>query len=65
MPVIRLITHINAPVAIVFDLARSIDLHKISTHIQMKRLLQAKHPDLLAWMKVLPGKQIILGLAKP
>lgn len=31
MPVIRLTTIINAPVAVVFDLSRSIDLHKIST----------------------------------
>lgn len=31
MPVIRLQTVINAPVKVVFDLSRSIDLHKIST----------------------------------
>lgn len=31
MPVIKLITEINAPVEVVFDLSRSIDLHKIST----------------------------------
>ncbi len=31
MPVIHLVTHIHAPVEICFDLARSIDLHKIST----------------------------------
>ncbi len=31
MPVVRLQTYINAPVEIVFDLSRSIDLHKIST----------------------------------
>ncbi|PZR23652.1 MAG: cell division protein [Flavobacterium psychrophilum] len=31
MPVIRLQTLINAPVPVVFDLSRSIDLHKIST----------------------------------
>lgn len=31
MPVIRLYTTINAPVTVVFNLARSIDLHKIST----------------------------------
>jgi len=31
MPIIQLETRINAPIAIVFDLARSIDLHKIST----------------------------------
>lgn len=31
MPIIRLETHINAPIQIVFDLARSIDLHKITT----------------------------------
>ena len=31
MPVIELSTEINAPIEICFDLARSIDLHKIST----------------------------------
>lgn len=31
MPVIRLNTIINAPKEVVFDLARSIDLHKLST----------------------------------
>ena len=31
MPIINLQTEINAPVSIVFDLSRSIDLHKLST----------------------------------
>jgi ligand-binding SRPBCC domain-containing protein len=31
MPIINLHTQINAPIRIVFDLSRSIDLHKIST----------------------------------
>ncbi|MCT4665979.1 MAG: SRPBCC family protein [Flavobacteriales bacterium] len=31
MPLIELETEINAPIKIVFDLSRSIDLHKIST----------------------------------
>ncbi|MFD2602509.1 SRPBCC family protein [Flavobacterium suzhouense] len=31
MPIIKLQTTINAPVKVVFDLSRSIDLHKIST----------------------------------
>ena len=31
MPVIKLLTTINAPIHIVFNLSRSIDLHKIST----------------------------------
>lgn len=31
MPEIKLLTEINAPIAICFDLSRSIDLHKIST----------------------------------
>lgn len=31
MPVIRIITKVNAPIQVVFDLSRSIDLHKIST----------------------------------
>ncbi len=31
MPILRLKTEISAPIDVVFDLARSIDLHKIST----------------------------------
>src|SRR5687768_2999405 len=31
MPIIRLETRITAPIEVVFDLARSIDLHKITT----------------------------------
>ncbi|WP_330442203.1 SRPBCC family protein [Flavobacterium sp. C4GT6] len=31
MPVITIITTINAPMQVVFDLSRSIDLHKLST----------------------------------
>jgi len=31
MPAIRVVTPVNAPIAVVFDLSRSIDLHKIST----------------------------------
>ena len=31
MPVITIITSINAPIQVVFDLSRSIDLHKLST----------------------------------
>lgn len=31
MPTIELVTNINAPIEICFDLARSIDLHKLST----------------------------------
>jgi ligand-binding SRPBCC domain-containing protein len=31
MPILYLKTYINAPIEIVFDLSRSIDLHKIST----------------------------------
>lgn len=31
MPVVRITTKVNAPIQVVFDLSRSIDLHKIST----------------------------------
>lgn len=31
MPVIKLVTNINAPIGVVFNLSRSVDLHKIST----------------------------------
>ncbi|WP_294822946.1 SRPBCC family protein [uncultured Flavobacterium sp.] len=42
MPRIQLETVINAPIAVVFDLARSIDLHKISTAHTLEEAIAGK-----------------------
>lgn len=47
MPVIRLETFINADQAIVFDLARSIDLHQISTAHTNERAIAGKMSGLI------------------
>lgn len=47
MPVIRLETFINADQAIVFDLARSIDLHQISTAHTNERVIAGKTSGLI------------------
>lgn len=48
MPVIMLVTLINAPAGIVFDLARSIDLHKISTAHTNEEAIAGKISGLIA-----------------
>ena len=47
MPIIKIETIIDAPVDRVFDLARSIDLHTLSTKKQPKKQLLEKLLDLL------------------
>ena len=47
MPKIKIETIIDAPIDRVFDLARSIDLHTLSTKRQMKKELLEKLLDLL------------------
>ena len=48
MPVIRLQTIINAPVQIVFDLSRSIDLHTVSTAHTNEKAVAGKTSGLIA-----------------
>jgi ligand-binding SRPBCC domain-containing protein len=47
MPKIEIHTHINAPKAIVFDLSRSIDLHKISTAHTNERAIAGRTSGLI------------------
>lgn len=53
MPVIKIVTHINAPLEIVFDLARSIDLHKISTAHTQEEAIAGKTSGLIG-----PGESV-------
>ena len=48
MPKIYLETQISAPVARVFDLSRSIDLHKISTHKTKEEAIAGKTSGLIS-----------------
>jgi ligand-binding SRPBCC domain-containing protein len=47
MPIIKLHTEINAQIEIVFDLSRSIDLHKISTEHTNERAIAGKTSGLI------------------
>ncbi len=47
MPIIKLETFINAPKDIVFDLARSIDLHLISTEQTSEKAIAGKTSGLI------------------
>jgi len=47
MPIIKLQTEIHAPIEIVFDLSRSIDLHKISTEYTNERAIAGKTSGLI------------------
>lgn len=64
MPVIRLITHINAPVAIVFDLARSIDLHKISTAHTNEEAIAGKTSGLISMDESVTWKANHFGVSQ-
>ena len=47
MPVIKLITEIHAPIALVFDLSRSVDLHKLSTARSDERVVAGRSSGLV------------------
>ena len=47
MPVIKLATYMNAPIEVVFDLSRSIDLHKISTGHTLEEAIAGKTSGLI------------------
>ncbi|KGO91458.1 SRPBCC family protein [Flavobacterium subsaxonicum] len=47
MPRLKLQTVINAPIAVVFDLSRSVDLHKISTTHTNERAVAGKTEGLM------------------
>ena len=47
MPKIEIITHINAPKEVVFDLSRSVELHKISTQKTKEEVVAGKMTGLI------------------
>lgn len=48
MPIIKLKTYIKAPIELVFDLSRSIDLHKISTQKTNEEAISGKTSGLIS-----------------
>lgn len=53
MPAIRITTKVNAPIQVVFDLSRSIDLHKISTAHTNEEAIAGKTSGLIG-----PGESV-------
>ena len=47
MPILKIVTEIKAQQEIVFDLARSIDLHKVSTAFSKEEAIAGKTADLI------------------
>lgn len=64
MPVIRLQTVINAPVEVVFDLSRSIDLHKISTAHTNEEAIAGKTSGLIGMGESVTWKAKHFGIAQ-
>lgn len=64
MPVIRLQTIINAPVSMVFDLSRSIDLHKISTAQTKEEAIAGKTSGLIEMDESVTWKAKHLGFTQ-
>lgn len=64
MPVIRLQTFIDAPISVVFDLARSIDLHKISTAHTNEEAVAGKTSGLIGMDESVTWKAKHLGFTQ-
>ena len=64
MPVIKLVTHINAAPEIVFDLSRSIDLHKISTAHTKEEAVGGKTSGLIGLGELVTWKARHLGFTQ-
>jgi ligand-binding SRPBCC domain-containing protein len=64
MPVIRLQTVINAPVEVVFDLSRSIDLHKISTAHTNEEAIAGKTSGLIGMGESVTWKAKHFGITQ-
>lgn len=62
MPIIQIHTHIQAPIEIVFDLARSIDLHKISTEQTLEEAIAGKTSGLIGLGEWVTWRARHLGL---
>lgn len=64
MPKIELITTINAPINICFDLARSIDLHKITTAKTNEEAIAGKTSGLISLNEFVTWKATHLGISQ-
>lgn len=64
MPLIRLETSIEAPVAIVFDLARSIDLHKISTADTKEEAVAGRTSGLIEMGETVTWRAVHFGITQ-
>lgn len=64
MPVIKLVTHINASPEIVFDLSRSIDLHKISTVHTQEEAIAGKTSGLIGQGESVTWRAKHLGITQ-
>lgn len=64
MPRIYLETRISAPVEIVFDLSRSIDLHKISTEHTKEEAIAGKTSGLIALGETVTWRAKHLGFTQ-
>lgn len=62
MPKIELITKINAPIAICFDLARSIDLHRISTSHTSEEAISGVTSGLIGLNEYVTWRAIHFGI---
>lgn len=61
MPAIRITTKVNAPIQVVFDLSRSIDLHKISTAHTNEEAIAGKTSGLIGLGESVTWKAKHLG----
>lgn len=64
MPVIKIVTYIEAPVKTVFDLARSIDLHKISTAHTKEEAIAGKTSGLIEMEETVTWKAKHFGFTQ-
>jgi ligand-binding SRPBCC domain-containing protein len=62
MPIIKLITEINAPIDICFDLARSIDLHSISTSNTHEKAIAGRTTGLIEMGETVTWEAIHFGV---
>lgn len=62
MPNIEIITEINAPIDVCFDLARSIDLHRISTAKTNEQAINGKTSGLIELNEFVTWEAVHLGI---
>lgn len=62
MPVLKLTTYIEAPIVIVFDLSRSIDLHLISASHTKEKAVNGKTSGLMKMDDIVTWKAVHFGI---